>query len=124
MKFGENRLSCRKCTRKFLTEEARQRHYNTNPNHALASLPAQTDGGYRVCDSTWVEFEDAFKTFVSLPDGATADDISVEYDPDVETIQITGDYEDTVDLNRVPAIRPNDLSWSLQTAYLVLSIPK
>lgn len=119
---------CPTCDRTFLSYRGLQRHYETNPSHAEATLDTrqvdpEPNDGYEP-DSEWVVFDDRVETFVSLPDDVEENEITVAYRPTEEAVVISGAYEESIDTSHVSDIVVADVTWQLSGRYLIISLSK
>jgi hypothetical protein len=128
MTVNENRHDCPGCNRKFLSHAALSRHFERNPGHGDVVIDVRdvepTGSGPVLVGSEWVRLGETIETFRVLPDGVTADDIDVRYDPEGSAVTVTGAYEDRIDAEEVADVVDGDLSWTVQGLFLLLSFPK
>ncbi|ADQ68778.1 hypothetical protein C499_14290 [Halogeometricum borinquense DSM 11551] len=121
------RWTCPTCERKFLSHQALQRHYGTNPEHPQRILDVpdseldQDERGW--IGTQWIEFDDRVETFLTLPDKIEADDIEVTHSPSDECVEISGEYEETIDTNSITDLLSDTLEWRMSGRDLILSFP-
>lgn len=123
----EDRFDCIRCSATFLSEEALQRHYDWNPEHAE---PVRLDArgleeeGTKLEDSAWVEFDDRIETFLTVAEDADGRRLEMTYRPEDGSILIGGAYEQTIDVSEAQELASSRLRWSFEGTYHKLALLK
>lgn len=123
----DERFDCIRCSASFLSEEALQRHYDWNPEHAE---PVRLDArgleeeGTKLEDSAWVEFDDRIETFLTVAEAVDGRRLEMTYRPEDGSILIDGAYEQTIDVSEAQELASNRLRWSFDGTYYKLALLK
>lgn len=120
--------ACPSCPREFLTHDALQRHFDSNPSHSeivvdVRDVQPPEDESRQLDDGDWVTFEDRIETFVALPEEIDEEELDATYDPSEEHVAITGPHEETVDTSAITDAISGELTWRAAGRHLVLSFP-
>lgn len=123
----DGRFGCIRCSATFLSEEALQRHYDWNPEHAEpVRLDARglEDEGTKLDDSAWVEFDDRIETFLTVTEGVDERRLEMTYRPEDGSILIDGAYEQTLDVRKAQELASPRIRWSFDGTYHKLALLK
>lgn len=123
----DERFDCIRCSATFLSEEALQRHYDWNPEHAEpVRLDAREleDEGTKLKDSAWVEFDDRIETFLTVAEDVDGRRLEMTYRPEEGSIHIGGTHEQTIDVSEAQELASSRLRWSFDGTYHKLALLK
>ena len=123
----EDRFDCIRCSATFLSEEALQRHYDWNPEHAepvTLDVRGLDDGGTKLEGSAWIEFGDRIETFLTIVEDADERRLEMTYRPEVGSVLIDGPREQPIDVSEVQELASNRMRWSFDGTYYKLAFLK
>ncbi|WP_336343523.1 hypothetical protein [Halalkalicoccus ordinarius] len=124
---GEEEFDCIRCSATFLSEEALQRHYDWNPEHAEpVTLDARglEEEGTKLEDSAWVEFDDRIETFLTVAEDANENALEMTYRPEEGSVLVDGPREQTIDVSEVQERASDRIRWSFNGTYYKLAFLK
>lgn len=120
-------FSCIRCSATYLSEEALERHYDWNPEHAepiVLDADALESDGETLRDGAWLEFDDRVETFLTVADGVDGRSLEMTYRPEDGDVVVEGPRTQTIDVSDAQEVASDRLRWSFDGTYLTLSFLK
>lgn len=123
----EDEFGCIRCSATFLSEEALERHYDWNPEHAepvTLDVRGIDEEGTRLEDSAWVEFENRIETFLTVAENVDENALEMTYRPEEGSVLVDGPRERTIDVSEVQELASDRMRWSFDGTYYKLAFLK